>query len=157
VRRTAGRVAASRAGNLVGGVLAGVAETVNRRDAAVVAGLSAGAWGAWGVGAWSIAAAVGVPLSPLEVVFVMAVVNLGVAIPSSPGFVGTYQWLCVASLGLLGVEGERAFAFSVLLHAAWFVPTTLAGAALLAHSGVRRASARPAAILQPHAIQLSQQ
>ena len=125
---------------------------MNRRDAPVVAALSAAAWGTWAFGAWSIAAAVGIPLSPLEVMFVMAVVNLGVAIPSSPGFVGTYQWLCVASLALLGVDGERAFAFSVILHAAWFVPTTIAGAALLARHGLRHASRREAPMLQPHTI-----
>lgn len=149
VRRRPVSATSSRAGRLIGGVLAGAAETVNRRDAPVVAALSAAAWGAWATGAWSIAAAVGIALSPLEVIFVMAVVNLGVAIPSSPGFVGTYQWLCVASLALLGVDGERAFAFSVILHAAWFVPTTVAGAALLAHSGARRASRREAAMLRP--------
>jgi uncharacterized protein (TIRG00374 family) len=149
VRRRPDRVTTSRVGRLVSGILAGVADTVNRRDAPVVAALSAAAWGVWALGAWSIAAAVGIPLSPLEVIFVMAVVNLGVAIPSSPGFVGTYQWLCVASLGLLGVDGERAFAFSVILHAAWFVPTTIAGAALLAHNGVRRASRPEASMLQP--------
>ena len=149
VRRRPGGVASSRVGRLVGGVLAGAAETVNRRDAPVVAFLSAAAWSAWAVGAWSIAAAVGIPLSPFEVIFIMAVVNLGVAIPSSPGFIGTYQWLCVASLALLGIDGERAFAFSVILHAAWFVPTTVAGAALLAHRGMRRASRRKAPLLQP--------
>lgn len=152
VRRRPEGVAASRVGRLVGGVLAGAAEAVNRRDALMVAALSAAAWTAWAAGAWSIAAAVGIPLSPLEVIFVMAVVNLGVAIPSSPGFVGTYQWLCVASLALLGVDGERAFAFSVILHAAWFVPTTIAGAALLTHKGVRRASRREAPTLQPRTI-----
>lgn len=152
VRRRPDGVAASRVGRLVGGVLAGVAQTVNRRDAPVVAALSAAAWAAWAVGAWSIAAAVGIPLSPLEVIFVMAVVNLGVAIPSSPGFIGTYQWLCVASLALLGVDGERAFAFSVILHAAWFVPTTIAGVALLAHQGVRRASRREASPLKLRTI-----
>jgi len=149
VRRRPEGVGASRVGRLVGDVVAGVAQTVNRRDAPVVAALSAAAWGAWAVGAWSIAAAVGIPLSPLEVIFVMAVVNLGVAIPSSPGFIGTYQWLCVASLALLGVDGERAFAFSVILQAAWFVPTTIAGAALLALKSVRRASRREASLLQP--------
>ena len=146
VRRRPEGVAGSRVGRLVGGVLAGAARGGKPARRPVVAALSAAAWGAWAAGAWSIAAAVGIPLSPLEVIFVMAVVNLGVAIPSSPGFVGTYQWLCVASLALLGVDGERAFAFSVILHAAWFVPTTIAGAALLAHNGVRRASRREAPI-----------
>jgi hypothetical protein len=67
---------------------------------------------------------------PVEALFVTAVLNLGAAIPSSPGFIGTYQWLGVSALTVLGVGHTRAFAFSVLMHAVWFVPTTMAGAAL---------------------------
>ena len=58
------------------------------------------------------------------------------AIPSSPGFIGTYQWLGVSTLGVVGVGHVHAFAFSVLMHAVWYVPTTLAGIAL----GIRRLS-----------------
>jgi uncharacterized membrane protein YbhN (UPF0104 family) len=111
---------------------------VNRRDAAVVGALSLAAWASWASGAWLIASSLGIGLSPLEAVFVTAIVNLGVAIPSSPGFVGTYQWLCVAALGALAVGRADAFAFSVLLHAAWFVPTSAAGLLLL----VTKSSAR---------------
>jgi uncharacterized membrane protein YbhN (UPF0104 family) len=69
------------------------------------------------------------------------VVNLGSALPSSPGFVGTYQWLVVAALELFSVARSDAFAVSVLLHAAWYVPTTLAGLVLATAVG---ASWRPA-------------
>jgi uncharacterized membrane protein YbhN (UPF0104 family) len=96
----------------------------------VVALLSALAWSAWAGGAWLVASAVGLSLSPLELAFITAVMNLGVALPSSPGFIGTYQWLAVAGLGLFDVGRTDAFAFSVLMHAVWFVPTTLAGVAL---------------------------
>ena len=64
--------------------------------------------------------------------------NLGVAIPSSPGFIGTYQWLSVSVLALFDVDRTDAFAFSVLMHAAWYVPTTLAGAGLLVAAAGRR-------------------
>ena len=57
-------------------------------------------------------------------------------------YVGTHEWLGVASLGLLGVDNEPALAFTILLHAAWYVPTTLVGAFALgargAHSVRRR-------------------
>jgi glycosyltransferase 2 family protein len=92
--------------------------------------LSALAWGTWALSAWLVTSSLGIALTPLEVVFVTGVLNLGVAIPSSPGFIGTYQWLAVSALGVLGVAHADAFAFSVLMHAAWFVPTTLAGAVL---------------------------
>ena len=63
----------------------------------------------------------------VELVFVTAVINLGVVIPSSPGFIGTYQWLAVSALGVVGVDGEVAIAFSLLMQAVWFIPTTLVG------------------------------
>ena len=91
---------------------------------------SALAWTAWACSAWLVASSLGIALTPVEVLFVTAVLNLGVAIPSSPGFIGTYQWLGVAALGNLGVGHADAFAFSVLMHAAWYLPTTLAGVVL---------------------------
>ncbi len=105
----------------------GIAAAVNPRDAAPVAVLSLGAWVLWAWGAWLVASALGITLSPLEVGLVTAVINLGTAIPSSPGFIGTYQYLAVSTLGLFGVGRNDAFAFAVLLQASWFVPVTLAG------------------------------
>jgi uncharacterized membrane protein YbhN (UPF0104 family) len=87
-------------------------------------------WGAWALSAWLVASALGIALTPGETVFVTSVLNLGVAVPSSPGYIGTYQWLGVSALGLLGVNHTEAFAFSVLMHASWFIPTTLAGVVL---------------------------
>jgi uncharacterized membrane protein YbhN (UPF0104 family) len=59
------------------------------------------------------------------------VINLGVAIPSSPGFIGTYQWLGVSALALFDVPTEEALAFSILMQAVWYVPTLLVGGTLL--------------------------
>jgi uncharacterized membrane protein YbhN (UPF0104 family) len=84
---------------------------------------------------------VGIELDLVDALFVAAVMNLGVAIPSSPGFVGTYQWLGVASLGLLGVADDEALAFAILLHASWYLPTTLLGGLALAVRAVRARSA----------------
>ena len=132
----------TRAWRLGATVLTAMGRSVNRRDAAVAGALSAVAWTSWAAGAWLVAHSLGIALSPLELALVTGVVNLGVAIPSSPGFVGTYQWLCVSVLGLFGVAPAAAFAFAVLLHASWFVPTTLAGATLLVRAGASRLTAR---------------
>jgi len=104
-----------------------LAEPMGRRSLMVWITLSLGAWTMWALGAIAVARSLGIELGILDAMFVAAVMNLGVAIPSSPGFVGTYEWLGVASLGLLGVPREEALAFSILLHACWYVPTTLAG------------------------------
>jgi hypothetical protein len=119
-----------------------LAEPLGRRRPLLWMALSLGAWAMWTLGALLVARSLGVELRLVDAMLVAAVMNLGVAIPSSPGFVGTYEWLGVASLGLLGVGLEEALAFSILLHACWYVPTTLAGAIALGVRGavkVRRA------------------
>ena len=98
--------------------------------------LSLGAWLVWSAGAFLAARAVGVELTVVQALFVTAAVNLGVAIPSSPGFVGTYQWLGVSAVALFGVGQESGLAFAIVLQAVWYVPTTVAGIVLLA-SGAR--------------------
>ena len=108
-----------------------LAEPLGRRRIAQALGLSALAWGAFAVAVWLFARSVGIELDAIECVFVTAVINLGVAFSSSPGFIGTYQWLAVASLGVLDVVREEALAFSFLLQATWYVPTTIFGGALV--------------------------
>jgi uncharacterized protein (TIRG00374 family) len=121
--------------SLVRDTLEGLAEPLGRATIVEVAALSLLAWLAWTLGAYLVARALGIELDLLDVLFVAAVVNLGVAVPSSPGFVGTYQWLAVESLAVLGVTREPALAFSILLQATWYVPTTLVGGALLVRRG----------------------
>lgn len=132
--RLARRAKPESAGRVLRGIAAVAREAGLRlRGWRALAGvaLSVLAWSMWAVSAWLVASSLGIGLSPVDLVFVTAVINVGVAIPSSPGFIGTYQWLSVSALGLLGVDHTDAFAFSVLMHAAWFVPTTLAGAVLV--------------------------
>jgi glycosyltransferase 2 family protein len=109
----------------------GAGNVLRGRRALSVAVRSVVVWTAWAFSAWLVASSLGIGLTPLEVLFVTAVLNLGVAIPSSPGFIGTYQWLGVSALGNLGVGHADAFAFSVLMHAAWYLPTTVAGVVLV--------------------------
>jgi len=114
-------------------------QPIGRRRAARYMSLSFGAWTLGTVSVWLIARSVGIELSPLEAVFVASALALGVAIPSSPGYVGTYQWVGVASLGLLDVPVDQALAFTILMQASWYIPTTLVGGTIL---GVRALRAR---------------
>lgn len=117
-----------------------LAEPIERRRAATWLGLSLCTWVLGTLAVALVARSVGIPLSPLEAAFITAALNLGVAIPSSPGYVGTYQWLGVASLGLLDVPVNEALAFTILMQASWYVPTTVAGGAYV---GVRLVRSRP--------------
>ena len=75
-----------------------LASPIGRRTILTALGLSVVAWGIWASTAGIVCRSLGIHLSPVELVFVTAVINLGVVIPSSPGFIGTYQWLAVSAL-----------------------------------------------------------
>ena len=108
-----------------------LAEPLRREQVLVWLALSLGAWLAWAVAALLVARSLDLDLSLADALFVTAVLNLGSAVPSSPGYVGTYEWLGVAALGLVGVDKEPALAFTILLHATWYAPTTVVGAVAL--------------------------
>jgi uncharacterized protein (TIRG00374 family) len=106
-------------------------------------------WSAWMVGAWFIARSLGVSLSAIEIIFMTGIVGLGSALPSAPGFIGTYHWLASSTLVLYGVARPDALAFAVLVHASWFVPTTLGGCALMLRRGVTWTSLRSVSVPPP--------
>jgi uncharacterized membrane protein YbhN (UPF0104 family) len=58
---------------------------------------------------------------------VVAVTNLGMVVPSSPGYVGVYHYLVVLALSAFGVERELALGYAVVFHLAWLLPVCLVG------------------------------
>ena len=123
-------------------------EPVGRRRAAVWLALSIAGWTMGAVAAFLVARSVGIHLAPLEAIFVASALALGVAIPSSPGYIGTYQLIAVEALGLLDIDDSQALAFSILMHASWFVPTTLFGGGVIIWRALRAAE-RPGALKTP--------
>jgi len=75
----------------------------------------------------SVVLAMGLDVPVHGVLFVMVVVNIAAMVPSAPGYVGPVQIGCVVSLAVFGVDETRAAAYSLLLHAAIFLPITFAG------------------------------
>ena len=84
-----------------------------------------------GLAAFGLAAQAGWP----GAFFTACVTAFGVSIPSSPGFVGTFQAFVVESLGVFGVDRTAAFGFAVGFHAASYIPVTALGLALFAREG----------------------
>ncbi|NLD35605.1 MAG: flippase-like domain-containing protein [Desulfatiglans sp.] len=69
--------------------------------------------------------------------FVLAVVNLGLIIPSSPGFLGTFQFFCISALMLFGISKTNSLGFSIIYHLSQYVPTTILGFVYLARLQVQ--------------------
>jgi uncharacterized membrane protein YbhN (UPF0104 family) len=69
---------------------------------------------------------------PLSALLGMAAANLGTMIPSLPGFIGTFDVPLKAVLtDLFGVDGNLATSYTLVVHAALFVPVVLVGLAFL--------------------------
>lgn len=54
-------------------------------------------------------------------VIAVTVIGLGMTIPSTPGFVGTYEFFCVTSLAIFSVDKSSAFACAVLSHGLQYI------------------------------------
>ncbi|MDD2943496.1 MAG: lysylphosphatidylglycerol synthase transmembrane domain-containing protein [bacterium] len=65
-------------------------------------------------------------------------VAIAVAFPSAPGFIGTFQFGCVAALcGVYGYSEEYALAFSVVTHLLQFTLSVIIGFYYLFREGLR--------------------
>ncbi len=62
--------------------------------------------------------------------------SLGVAIPSSPAYIGVLEAAVVAALSLFGVDPPLALAYALVAHAVYFVVTGVLGAWGFAQQGL---------------------
>lgn len=75
-----------------------------------------------------IAQAFGLDISPFGILMVTAVANLATLIPSSPGYVGAFEYgVVLVVAGALGYGREVALSYAVVVHAALYLPVTLLG------------------------------
>ena len=90
---------------------------------------------AWSIVLWLVGAAsfllmfraFGLDLGWSAALLVQAVLAFGVALPSTPGYVGVFEGVVVAALSVFGVDKDLAFAYAVTYHLTTFVPITLLG------------------------------
>ncbi|MEZ4521332.1 MAG: lysylphosphatidylglycerol synthase transmembrane domain-containing protein [Thermomicrobiales bacterium] len=76
-----------------------------------------------------VAEAFGMHISPFGILMVTAVANLATLVPSSPGYVGAFEYgVILVVAGPLGFERELALSYAVVVHAALYLPVTLLGA-----------------------------
>lgn len=64
--------------------------------------------------------------------FIIAMVAVGTALPSSPAFVGTFHYFSAWALELLGVPPEAAASFAIVSHAVAVGPYSVVGLAFFA-------------------------
>ena len=74
-----------------------------------------------------------VPFIPVGV-FVLAIVNFGILVPSSPAYVGIFQGMAIISLSLFNISTELALTLGIITHFAQFFPVSFLGLILLLNS-----------------------
>jgi glycosyltransferase 2 family protein len=78
----------------------------------------------WSVVNWVLSALVNyvvmrafdLPLPVAAAVFQMVVINLGMIVPSAPGYVGVFEGLSVVALTPYGIDATQALAYALALH-----------------------------------------
>ena len=93
------------------------------------AGISVVAWLLDATSFWLAGQAVGADVSYAGAMLIGGVTVLGTAIPSAPGYVGTFELAAAGMAGILGVPGAEALAMAVVAHVMTLGPMALGGAA----------------------------
>lgn len=130
----------SKVGGLLHSFLDGVVGLKNWRHYVITAVLSLLIWGCYGailqvhLYAFDFVSQYDLPWTATLVVLVITTIS--VIVPSSPGYVGTYHWLCQLSLGLFAVPKSEALTLAFVLHGINFIPVLIVGLILAGVEGV---------------------
>ncbi|MBN1565096.1 MAG: flippase-like domain-containing protein, partial [Anaerolineae bacterium] len=85
---------------------------------------------------WFVMHAFDFEVSFFVLMLMTAVVNLATTLPSSPGYVGTFDTPGIKTLTAYGVQETVAASYTLVLHAALWLPITLLGFYYLYREGV---------------------
>jgi hypothetical protein len=84
---------------------------------------------------WLVASAFNINLTLGESLFVLLSIGIGTIIPSSPGYIGTYEFFAINALNAINIDGSNAIAFVFVMHALTFIFPLIMGAICLIISG----------------------
>lgn len=66
----------------------------------------------------------------------LVITTIAVVVPSSPGYVGTYHYLCQITLAMFGVPAGPALSFATVVHGVNIFPVFAVGLFLAHHEGM---------------------
>jgi uncharacterized protein (TIRG00374 family) len=67
----------------------------------------------------------------------LVITTISVVVPSSPGYVGTFHFLCQVSLAMFGVPASSALSYAVVVHAVMFLPVLALAILFASYEGIR--------------------
>lgn len=86
---------------------------------------------------WFVMQAFDFQVSFFALMLMNGIVNLATTIPSAPGYVGTFDAPGIALLTAYGVEQGVAAGYTLVLHAALWIPITVLGGYYMLKEGIR--------------------
>lgn len=72
----------------------------------------------------------------LAAAFLLVVVNLGIMVPSAPGYIATFQFFAYTALGVFGVPKETGLAVAILSHGMQWLLVTAIGMSFFVRENV---------------------
>lgn len=120
----------------VEGVVRGLESLQSASDVLVLFGLTVWVWLLETAKYWLVSFAFGLHLSYPGIMLMGGAVNLLTALPSLPGYIGTFE-LGIKVLEGIGAPAAAAGSYVLVLHALLLVPVTLLGLAFMVAEGVR--------------------
>jgi uncharacterized protein (TIRG00374 family) len=121
---------------LVGSALTSLSILKDWRSSLKVGWWSAIIWITAVLNNYLVLQALGIEAPPPAALLVLIVLQAGIAIPSVPGKIGVFQYLCILALDAFAIDRTLSLSYGVLLQAIVFLPTTALGVILLWVSGV---------------------
>jgi uncharacterized protein (TIRG00374 family) len=85
---------------------------------------------------WFVMHAFNFQVSFFALMLMNGIVNLATTLPSAPGYIGTFDGPGIAVLVLYGVPEAIAGAYTLVLHAALWLPVTVLGAVYMLQEGL---------------------
>ncbi|MEE9216895.1 MAG: lysylphosphatidylglycerol synthase transmembrane domain-containing protein [Anaerolineales bacterium] len=122
--------------------LEGLGALRSPRDLFMVLATSALIWLLETVKYWFLMLAFPFEVSFFALMLMNGVVNLATTLPSAPGYIGTFDAPGIAVLTAYGVDHAVATGYTLVLHAALWLPITLLGLYYMAREGISWKSIR---------------
>lgn len=85
---------------------------------------------------WFVMLAFPFNVSFFTLMLLLGVVNLATTLPSAPGYIGTFDAMSIAFLTAAGVSPELSAGFTLLMHAALWLPITALGLYFFTREGL---------------------
>jgi uncharacterized protein (TIRG00374 family) len=123
--------------DLIEGVIDGLQCLRSERDVLVVFGITLWVWILETVKYWLVSFAFDLSLPYVGMILMGGVINLLTALPSLPGYIGTFEAGGIKVLEIIGAAPGPAGSYVLVLHAILLIPVTLLGLVFMAREGVR--------------------